>query len=102
MGRLEGKVSIVTGAAGGIGRATAIEFAREGALTVIADINEEGLKATQQEAAQYGDVAMLVTDVSRTQDVRALIQFTVRPARATRCPDEQRRYFKAFNRGGSR
>jgi NAD(P)-dependent dehydrogenase (short-subunit alcohol dehydrogenase family) len=43
MGRLDGKVSIVTGAASGIGRAMALALAREGSAVMIADINEAGL-----------------------------------------------------------
>ena len=43
---LEGKTILITGAAGGIGRATAIECAKLGATLILTDINEEGLKAT--------------------------------------------------------
>ncbi len=43
---LEGKTILITGAAGGIGRATAIECAKLGADLILTDINEEGLKAT--------------------------------------------------------
>jgi len=77
MALLEGKVAIITGAARGIGRASAIEFAREGAKVVIADIDEEGLLDAQREASVYSEVASHVTDVSRAADVRALVRFAV-------------------------
>ena len=45
-GRFAGKVAFVTGAASGIGRATALAFAREGASVVVADISEQGNQET--------------------------------------------------------
>ncbi|MCK4239514.1 MAG: SDR family NAD(P)-dependent oxidoreductase, partial [Candidatus Lokiarchaeota archaeon] len=46
--RLKNKVVILTGAASGIGRSTAILFAKEGAIQIISDINEVGLKETYE------------------------------------------------------
>jgi NAD(P)-dependent dehydrogenase (short-subunit alcohol dehydrogenase family) len=47
-GTLNGKVALVTGGASGIGRATALSFAREGAKLVVADMNDEGGQQTVQ------------------------------------------------------
>jgi len=74
MGRLDGKVAIVTGAASGIGRASAILFAREGARLVIVDQNEEGLNETAHAIAQHGGKAQaVVADTSREEDVEAFV-----------------------------
>ena len=62
MGRVDGKRAIVTGAASGIGRATAELFAREGAHVVIADLNEAGAK----------EVAAAIRDSETT--LRTLLQ----------------------------
>jgi len=58
MGRLDSKVAVITGAASGMGRATAIRFAGEGAAVVVADLNEEGgastvVNARRMEAAPF-------------------------------------------------
>ena len=60
MGRLDGKVAIVTGAASGIGRATSILFAREGARLLIVDLNAQGLDETASTISQRGGTAHAV------------------------------------------
>ena len=49
MRKLEGKVAVITGAASGMGRGTAIRFAGEGASIVIADLNQEGGESVVRE-----------------------------------------------------
>jgi meso-butanediol dehydrogenase / (S,S)-butanediol dehydrogenase / diacetyl reductase len=73
-GRLKDKIAIITGAAGGIGRATAILFAREGAQLVLADIQETGLKETLVAVQEAGGEAVVKPlDVSVEREVKELI-----------------------------
>jgi NAD(P)-dependent dehydrogenase (short-subunit alcohol dehydrogenase family) len=68
----------VTGAAAGIGRATAELFAREGARLVLADINADGLSALRDSLADVtGDVTVVTADVSKPEDVRRMIEVAV-------------------------
>lgn len=73
--RFDGKVALITGAASGIGAATARLFASEGALCVLADISEDGAKAL---SAELGDSAMAIAcDVSKQSEVDAMVQAAV-------------------------
>jgi len=77
-GLTEGKVVLVTGAGSGIGRATALVFAREGARVVVSDIVVEGGQETVQQIEAAGGEAIFVkADVSKAADVEALVTQTV-------------------------
>jgi len=76
--KLEGKVAIVTGAASGIGRASAVAFAREGAKVVAADCDEAGGKSTVTEILSAGaDAYFAHVDVARENDIREMVDATV-------------------------
>ncbi|MCC7022396.1 MAG: SDR family oxidoreductase [Thermomicrobiales bacterium] len=69
MGRLDGKIAVITGAASGIGQGAARAFAREGATVGLIDRNAEALAAT---AGEIGDAALpLVTDVTDEASIAA-------------------------------
>lgn len=69
MGKLDGKVAIVTGAGSGIGRVTSLLFAQEGAWVIAADING----SEEQVAREIGDAAIAVrTDVTKPEQVEAM------------------------------
>ncbi len=73
-GRVEGKVSLITGGGSGIGRATALLFGREGARVVIADYNAEGGERAAKEIRDAGGAAEFhAADMSNPAQVEALI-----------------------------
>jgi NAD(P)-dependent dehydrogenase (short-subunit alcohol dehydrogenase family) len=76
--RLKDRVCVVTGAGAGIGRAVALEFAREGARVVVADIHERGGEETAALVASAGGKALAVpVDVADPDSVQSLVQTTV-------------------------
>lgn len=77
-GLVEGKVAIVTGAASGMGRASAVGLAREGASVVVSDVNVAGGEETVAEIEAAGGTAAFVQcDVSQAAEVEHLVQETV-------------------------
>ncbi|MBN1892648.1 MAG: SDR family oxidoreductase [Clostridiales bacterium] len=76
---LKGKVSIVTGAASGIGLATAEAFVAKGGKVVLSDYNVEGGKAEEKKLLDQGaDVMFVAADVSKEADVKKLIDETIK------------------------
>ena len=74
----EQRVAVITGAAAGIGRATALAFAARGARVVVADIDEQGGQQVVGAARENGGEAMFVRcDVTRDADVQALVATTL-------------------------
>ena len=79
VGRLDGKAGLVTGAGGGIGRATAQVMANEGARVVVCDVNVAGGEETVGLIRDTGGEAVFVkADVSRAEEVQALVQSAVK------------------------
>ena len=78
MGQLDGKVALITGAGSGIGRASALAFAREGAKVAVADIVVEGGEETVRMVKEAGGEAFLIkVDVSNAADVEAMVNTVV-------------------------
>ncbi len=75
---LKDKVAIITGAASGIGKATAVTFGREGAKVMCADVNANGAEAVARQIADTGgDAESVKVDVVVEADVQRMIQDTV-------------------------
>lgn len=72
MGKLDGKVAIITGGAGGIGAATARVFLNEGAKVFLVDLNEDDLQSLA-DALESDNVAWAAADVSKPEDVQRYV-----------------------------
>jgi len=78
MGKLDGKVALITGAGSGIGRATALLFAREGAKIAVADYVPAGGQETVGMIKEAGGDAIFVeTDVSKSAEVQKMVKATL-------------------------
>ncbi len=78
MKKLQNKTAIITGAASGMGRATAILFAKEGAHVIVSDIHLSDIELVLTEIRKFGGVAFgFVCDVSHEEEVKHLIKFTI-------------------------
>jgi NAD(P)-dependent dehydrogenase (short-subunit alcohol dehydrogenase family) len=76
--KFKDRIAVITGAGSGIGRASALEFAREGARVVVADINAAGAQETVKQVEALGGQALAVqTDVASPDSVQHLVQATL-------------------------
>ncbi|MCK4298751.1 MAG: glucose 1-dehydrogenase [Planctomycetes bacterium] len=76
--RFEGRTCLITGGGSGIGRATAVRFAWEGATVAVSDIDSEGGRETCQQIEEQGGCARFVlADVTDAADARKMVQETV-------------------------
>ncbi|GER70505.1 3-ketoacyl-ACP reductase [Weizmannia acidilactici] len=78
MGKLDGKVAVVTGAASGMGKAIAILYANEGAKVVASDLNLEGVQQTVSEIESAGGAAVAVQANVVKEDVQTMIDTAVK------------------------
>lgn len=76
--KLQGKVAIVTGSAGGIGRGIALAMAKEGAHIAIVDVNEEKGKETLVEVSQYTEGLLIIKDISIKENVYEIVAEVVK------------------------
>ena len=76
--KLKDRIVVVTGAGSGIGRACAIESAKEGAQVIVVDINQAGADETvRQIVSDKGKAVAFKTDVSKPESVKQLVDFTI-------------------------
>lgn len=76
--KLKDRVAVITGSASGIGRASAVEFAKEGATLVLADLNLDGARETVKHIESAGGRSVAIkTDVSAAESVQDLVEQTL-------------------------
>jgi NAD(P)-dependent dehydrogenase (short-subunit alcohol dehydrogenase family) len=76
--RFEGKVALITGGGSGLGRASAVRLAKEGAAIAVADVNLEGGQETVRRVQEGGGHALFIpADITKTEDVKRMVAGTV-------------------------
>lgn len=76
--KVDGKVVIITGGSRGIGKATALLFAKYKAKVVIASRTEKELKQVEKEIKQYTDVLAIKADISKIKDIKDIVNKTIK------------------------
>jgi 3-oxoacyl-[acyl-carrier protein] reductase len=76
--RLQSKVCLITGAARGIGKATAIKFSANGAKVVICDLDNTSVQETVSELSEYGEIIGFAVDVTKPDDIRHMVDEVVK------------------------
>ena len=78
MGRIDGKVAIITGAGNGFGRESTLLFTKEGAKVIIADMNAEAGKKVEEEVrAAGGEATFVQVDITVPEQVKNLVEATI-------------------------
>lgn len=86
MKMVSGKTALITGAAAGIGRATALKFASEGAKVMVSDVNISGMKETVNLIEKSGGTAQsIAADVTKSKEVKDMISQTIKSFGALDC-----------------
>ena len=84
--RLVGKVALVTGGSSGIGRASALAFAREGAKVVVADVSVEGGVGTVRLIKEAGGEALFIkADMAKAAEIEAMVYMAVKASGRLDC-----------------
>lgn len=77
MSRLEGKVAVITGGTGGIGKVTAERFLKEGAKVVLVDLMEDALSEARDSLSPFGEVLTVQADVTQESEVKNYVDKTM-------------------------